>query len=170
MGFGKDGKGVIIREDDIITLATLASKTVVKQDAALVMAEDFRMIKVRSFIHLHGGTFTDNDGPLIIGIANDELTVAEIKECLEANGPLNRNDRIPEERSMRAVFELAMLQFVEGGAVVQQIVETPLESIIRWTFSNPEGWTWFAYNFGGSALATGGVIKLRNKYFGVWVQ
>ncbi len=168
MGFGKDGKGVIIRERDTITLGALNSLAVVKQDNPLVIGDDFRMIKAQILPYLSGATPVENDGPVIIGIADDELSVTEIAECLVAAGPLDRNDNLANERAMRPVFEIAQLPFVDDTSETVQYV-LPLEKVVRWTFSNPEGWTLFAFNNGGSALTTGGVISLLNKFYGVWV-
>ncbi len=168
MGFGKDGKGVIIRERTTISLGTLASNTVVKQDAPLVLGEDFRMIKSEIFAALEGATAAAGDGPIVVGLANDELTVAEIAEAIQVDGPLDRNDRVAEEQAMRAVFPLFQLEFAEQTAK-NSWRYLPFENTIRWTFSNPEGWTLWAVNMGSSALATGGVIQLLNKFYGVWV-
>ncbi len=169
MGFGKDGKGIIIRERTTITLGTLGANTALKQDSPLAILEDFRMIKSEIFASLDGATSVEGDGQIIIGIANDELTAAEIAECLTVDGPLNRNDRVAEEQVMRAVFPLFAIPFKTLASQQGIHDNRPFEDTIRWTFSNPEGWTLFAFNMGSSALTTGGVIQLVNKYYGVWV-
>ncbi len=169
MGFGKDGKGVIIRSYDTITLGALGAPAVKKQDNALVLGEDFRMIKSEIYAHLFGAAFVEGDGPLLIGIANNELTATEIDECLAVDGPLDRNDRLSEERAMRAVFPLFLMPNDVGNNLVEGNYGKPHTDTIRWTFSNPEGWTVFAGNIGTGALTTGGVIILQQKYYGVWV-
>ncbi len=172
MGFGKDGKGVIIRDDDIITLGTLAGQTVVKQDSPLGILEDFRILKQRHWWNLTGGALVDGDGPLIMGICNDELSVGEIGEVMQAGGPLNRNDRERTEFAERGVH-----LFPEGKAMIPFLAQTAdptvtygfFESKHRWTYNNPEGWALFLWNKGAGALTTGGTLRVTSEFYGVWV-
>ncbi len=162
MGFGKDGTGAILREHNAITTGTLASVTAVKQAGAIAIEDDFRIIKVE-YIATQGINNDFGTGEtVVLGIANDELSVAEIAECLVTDGPVDRNDRVQMERAERAVW------------LIDVIGDDPFtvargEKVLRWTFSNPEGWTWFAWNPMADALAASSVINLDMKYFGVWV-
>ncbi len=170
MGFGKDGKGVIIRQFDAFTLSTLGSQTVIKQGNPLVIGEDFRMLKFEIFADIFGATFVDADGPLLLGIADNELSVTEIKECLEANGPLDRNDRVSMEHATRPVWPYFQISNdSSANAHIENSNQMPQEGSPRWTFSNPEGWTWWAYNMGTGALTDAGFIRIEVKYYGVWV-
>ncbi len=170
MGFGKDGRGVIIRQSDVITLGTLGAKTVLKQDTPIVITEDFRMLKAELFVSIVAATFDDLDGPLVIGIANDELSVTEIKECLEAGGPVGRDDAVGNEQALRAVWPIAhIMNAASENSHALMAQQMPLTVKPRWTFSNANGWTIFVYNQGSSVLATGGIIQLLNKFYGVWV-
>ncbi len=170
MGFGKDGKGVIITETDLITLGTLANNTVLKQDSALVLTEDFRIISMELTTVLVGNTAAEN--PISLYLVNDELTVAEIKEAIEVNGPLGRSDRLNQERAERAVFLLGT--FTGGGANVhfhgKDGQNTVVNKTIRWTFSSAQGWSIVAFNHSGAALTTGAVVRFLSKYFGVWLM
>ncbi len=169
MGFGKDGKGVLIRDENLITLGTLGTKTAIKQGTPLPITQDFRMLKQRHWWSLLGATFVDDDGPLLLGIVNDKLTVAQISEAIDAGGPLDRSDRVPEERAMRSVhlFEEMPIKFsqAEDGHPTEGFIEDKY----RWTYSAQDGWAIFAFNMGGGALTTGGIIRLTSMYFGVWV-
>ncbi len=170
MGFGKDGKGVIIRQQDRMVLLTLASKTVIKQDTPPAITEDFRILKTRILPNMEGATDAEADGPIIIGIADDELTVTEIKEALEAT-PLDPNDNVSNERAMRPVFVLGQLEFLAAASAgVLTAPQTPWIDKRPWTYSNAAGWTIFAYNVGGSALATGGIVNFYVEFYGVWVK
>ncbi len=118
------------------------------------------------FAFVEGLTAGDGEG-LTIGIANGELTVAEIAECLIADGPSDRNDRIKQERAERFVKVFGLLNdlqhmFVgENGSRQMQVKP-------RWTFSNPEGWDYFIFN-AGSALTTGSTAKLLQTSYGLWL-
>ncbi len=179
MGFGKDNKGAMWIEGNIITLGTLAANTALKADTQIVLGDDARILAMEGVVH--SINMTADEGPVLVGICNNELTVAEIAEALVIDGPTDRNDRDLTEKVERAVFPMfsvsesgivpiGKFDNVEsvtgvGGSAVQCGYRRPL----RWTFSNPEGWTWFAFNFSGSALTTAGIVRLFTKYFGVWV-
>lgn len=167
MGFGKDGKGAIIRENLQIALSTLADATAIKATSGGLsgdMQEDFRIIKSEIFVYVEGHTQTE--GPITIGICDAELSVTEIAECLDLNGPVDRNDHLNAERVMRPVFELCQI-----GELSLEIPNNnlPIEKTLRWTFPAAEGWDWFAYNDSGAALTTGTIVRIRAKHFGVWV-
>ncbi len=170
MGFGKDGKGVIITHSDIITLGTLANNTALKEDAALVATEDFRLISMEMTAALVGSTATET--PISLYLVNDELSVTEIKESIEANGPLGRSDRLAQERAERAVFLLGT--FLGNGANLHlhgaDAQNTVVKKTIRWSFSNAQGWSVIAFNHSGQALTTGAVVRFLAKYFGVWLM
>ncbi len=172
MGFGKDGTGVIIRDNDQITLGALNANAAIKQANPLVLAEDFRVLKSEHFLTMESATFVAGDGPIVVGIANNELTAAEIAECLNTDGPLNRNDRGNTENAMRAVFPFIQLDFIQkssaGGATEINLGKAVVDTH-RWTYSDPEGFTLFAFNHGGSALTTGGILRNLSTYYGVWV-
>lgn len=168
MGFGKDGKGAIIMENAQIALSTLADATAIKQTSGGIggnLQEDFRILKTEYSVFVEGGT--QGEGPITIGLADNELSVAEIAECLDLNGPVDRNDRDGNEKATRPVWELVSLN---AGDVdnFSDIVQR-MEKKFRWTFSDAEGWTWFAYNDSGGTLTTGVIVRIRAKHFGVWV-
>ncbi len=168
MGFGKDGKGAIIRENVTITVGGLAAVAVIK-GTSLSISEDFRILKTEYFISQSGNWGAVGD-EVIIGFADDELSVGEIAECLNVDGPVDRNDRLAEERVMRAVWSLIDLKGDSTTVVMQPPNDGKfMEHKPRWTFSNPEGWTWFAYNPLSGALTAGAVFIINAKYFGVWV-
>lgn len=167
MGFGKDGKGQILRENCAIALSTLADATAIKATSGGLagnMQEDFRIIKSEIFVYVEGHTV--GEGLITIGLADNELSVAEIAECLDVNGPVDRNDHLNAERVMRPVFEVCQI-----GETTMEIPNEglPLEKTFRWTFPAAEGWCWFAYNDSGAALTTGTIVRIRVKHYGVWL-
>lgn len=166
MGFGKDGKGVMLRSQaNDQALGTLGSGTALKIASApfTSIEEDFRLLKLKWSVALK--SFTSNEGPLYFGIADNELSVAEIAEAIEAAGPTDRNDREGNEEATRPVWLLG--QFVNNDIVP----DTGLfeETVLRWTFSDTEGFTWFVYNQDGTPLTTGALFSHNCTAFGVWV-
>ncbi len=171
MGFGKDNTGVIIREVEQVTLGTLASKTAILGSAKLAITEDFRMLKTKVFASIQDATAVEGDGPMIIGICNGELSASEVTECINAEGPLGPDDAVPRERAERAVFPMFAIGF-QDDASPMHIVNNDGNPIVHknpWTYRNANGWNWFAFNMGGSALTTGGIVHLIATHYGLWV-
>ncbi len=169
MGFGKDGKGVIVRETISTGLGTLAQNAGLLM-GAITMAEDFRILKSE----IMGGIVDlPTTEPEMMGLylVNGELTLAEAEAAIELDGPTNRNDRAAQELAERFVRPVGM--FNRGAAAVgaHLVGENggPVATIKpRWTFPNPEGWDWMVYNF-GAAPTTGGQFNARITHYGVWV-
>lgn len=168
MGFGKDGKGQILRENGAIALSTLGDATVIKSGSSLALTEDFRIVKSEIFVsRINAGAA--GEGPLLFGIASDELTVTEIKEALEADGPLDPEDRLKEERATRPVWVLCQFG---GNNGVDEVPNNGMavEKTMRWTFSSQSGWVFFAYNRSGASLTGSSQVVYDAKHFGVWVR
>lgn len=165
MGFGKDGKGAIIHETNVITLATLADATALLADGGIAIEDDFRILKTEYFVGLNA-VIAVGDGPIYFGIADGDLTIAEIAELLVMTGPLDRNDNTRTERALRPVWLLESFgtntDTGEGNWRKGSIN-------LRWTFSNPEAWNFFAFNQSGGGLVSGNILRYRAKHFGVWV-
>ncbi len=173
-GFGKDGKGVIVRETVTKALVTLAANTgivISGGDIGITLTDDFRILATEYLASLQLATFVAGDGPIELYLANGDLSLADFVESIEATGPLNRNDRDLNEKVMRWSKCLGQIAFVEENAAGGVLL--PADGGVgkitpRWTFSKGVGWQWFAYNT-GQALTTGATVKIRAKHYGVWV-
>ncbi len=172
MGFGKEHTGVIIREQNTQALGALAADTAIKCPS-LAITEDFRILKTELFAHVTGLTAGEGEG-LQIGICNNELTAAEITECITANGPLDPDDRGLEEFATRNCKLLAMS---EQTSLVDSQVNFKADgggymivSKHRWTYSNANGWAFFIYNGKLQAVTTGSAVQFNATHYGVWVK
>ncbi len=169
MGFGKDRKGVIFRQNDEITLLTLGSGSVLTQDNVPATSDSLRIIKSEGSASVSGATLVEGDGPIALYLASNDLTVAEIAAVINPAGggaPLNRDDIVGNDVTMRPVYYLGHMEFVPigvGGSVMMEWSRT-----IRWTFGDSTGFAIVAFNE-GSALTTGGKVSFSHRAFGVWV-
>ncbi len=167
-GFGKDGKGQILNEFDTITLGTLAAQSAIGAGNNYPIGDEFRLISTKFFAVMNG--HTPGEGPILLGIADNELSDAEIGFALSLE-PTDKNDNAALESTHRPVFILGAFNgggttgFIGGAGDGQMGKET-----VRWTFSNPEGWTWFAFNSDPAALTTGTVVTFYARHYGVWVR
>lgn len=169
MGFGKDGKGVIIRESRSQALGTLANGSAILIGTKLGTLERFRMLKAEIYCVVTLVTTGEGSG-YIFGLADGDLTLAEIEGAIESSGPLGPNDSITEAISDRPVWFTGMTD-KESGVTVPFENETGghmMTAKPRWTFGRSKSWNWFIYNQ-GAAPTTGSVASIRCKEFGVWV-
>ncbi len=171
MGFGKDGKGTMIREDVSITLGALANSAGVQGDSPF-LTEDFRVLKTIAQVGGNGVTAGEGAG-LLLFLTNGELSTGEVEQAIELSGPVDRNDRLGTEQAGRYVTLVGYSDVVAGADNIISFRDVNTNSPIltikpRWTFSDPEGWDWFVYNTAG-ALTTGGAVRVIATHYGVWV-
>lgn len=164
LGFGKDGKGVIIRERREITVTSLGARTAIFAGTTLIpLTGGFRMIKIEGSVFWRNPTAGEM---FVIGIASLDLTVQQIEDGLENNGPAQRGDIDEEVNSMRPIYTLGHLQAqTETGHL-----SFDFEKTIRWTFNEGIGYAMFAYNPNTVAVSgNGSTVHVLSKAFGVWV-
>ncbi len=172
MGFGKDGKGAILREQiNGSALGALAAKDGIVVAGGITLAEDFRILKSEITAVVIGLTTGQGEDGLSLHMCNGDLAEADIEECLETNGPLNRSDRDLTERAERFVRKIGVIAGHTADAEHSFVGETNSPMIVvkpRWTFSNATGWKYFVYN-DGVLLTTGATVELMATHYGVWV-
>ncbi len=178
MGFGKDGKGAILREDTTITLAALAADDVVLGSSSLSLDGDFRILKSEIIANIRG--LTGGEGAaLILYMANGDLNAASIEATIEQNGPQARNDRDRQEIAERWVRRIGITGEQSSTVVSTRLFRNEhngglLELKPRWTFVRRRtaadgGWSWAIYN-NGVTLTTGATVHLLATHYGVWVD
>ncbi len=172
MGFGKDGKGAIVVEQRSQALGALGALTGIIVGTKLALIDDFRYLKgeiLAGCVDLQSGE-GDN---LILGIADGNLTLAEIEAALETNGPLSKQDPVGADVAERPVFILGVMhhstdsfyqRFYDAKTGAPMIQGKP-----RWTFGATSSWNYFVYNQADVAIQTGATLLLQSKVFGVWV-
>ncbi len=173
MGFGKDNTGVIIREIvDSGSLGALSARDVLLIPGGVTLVEDFRILKTDLFAIAVGVDSGEGEG-LLLGMANGNLTAAEIEEAVEAQGPVGPSDRIGNERAMRqyhwlgefrhigAITDLSFVPMKNHGAAAQDR--------FRWTYTNTDGWTYFLYMNSPTGIATGWNVAFTASHYGVWL-
>ncbi len=169
MGFGKNGTGVIIRENRVQALGALSASAGVIIGTKLATLERFRMLRnecVASLTALTSGEGT----ALLMVLADGQFTLAEVEAAIEANGPLGPNDTVTEDIADRPVWFSGAVDRETGTEAIfenenggHMLVLKP-----RWTFARTKSWNYIVYNLGDN-LTTGASVRIRSKSFGVWV-
>ncbi len=175
MGFGKDGKGAIVKEQTSITLGALAGQGYAQVNSGVLLDMDFRILRSDITCVVNGLTSTEGNG-LILYMSQGDLTSAEAEVNIEQNGPNRLGDKILEEVASRWVRRVGITQ---GAEVVTEHVFLNkyggglLELEPRWTFRRGRtavdgGWNWGVYN-DGTILTTGATARILATHYGVWV-
>ncbi len=164
--------GVLIREDQQQDLGSLGAGVAILLGTKLNTNEPFRMLKSEISISLRDVPLSLGEH-LIFGLANGDLSVADIKEAIEISGPLSPSDRDKQEAARRFVKLISLWQPPQDGEVrsapFMNDTGGPIITIKpRWTFGEAEGWVWFIYNAGVALTGTPDAV-LRATHYGVWV-
>ncbi len=167
MGFGKDKKGVIFRQRDIISLDSLGATNGVKQDNPPAVIDSLRIIKSEGSGSVATGGTTG--GPVELWLVSDDLSVAEIQEAISSGGgqPLNRGDVVGDARALRPVFYLTQVEMHSATAGAVRAFEW--SETIRWTFGEATAFSLFAFNSGIAAVNASTQLRFNHTAFGVWV-
>lgn len=176
MGFGKDGKGSIVREQTSITLGALALNDAAGANSAVELDMDFRILKSEITAVARGVTSLEGQG-LILYMVQGDLLVADAEATIEVNGPLRMGDRTQIEIAERWVRRVGITvgpTVNETERVFRNETNGALLTINpRWTFrrgrtATEGGWVWLVYN-SGVTITTGVTINLIATHYGVWV-
>ncbi len=156
---------VTIPHTDVITLSTLANNIVIKESNALDLNEDFFCVSMDITASLRGGTA--GEGPIKIGWANDDLSVAEIAEALAA-APLGPASIIERERARRPVRMIGQFTGLSTNEELNDGVTLRVK--VRRLFSSGanKALTMWAQNRTGAGLTGGQVVSLDYRLYGFW--
>ncbi len=148
-----------------ITLGTLAANTGIISDGP-AMTRGGGIISSTFLGGLRG--HTEGEGPVIWGLVRGDLTLAELEEFLELEGPGSPADIVGSERASRGRFIRLMGTLGPGVAECGVDLRNTKMSGFRWAEGDEEGgWATFVYNL-GAALTTGSFFEVLAKHFVRW--
>ncbi len=177
MGFGKDGKGAIVKEFTSFALAGLAGQDLILANAGVSLDQSFRILKTILTATLTGITSLEGAG-LMLYMTTGDLTEPSVEANIEQNGPVSRGDPAATEVAGRwvrlvAVSPNATVNLTErsmlnehGGAI---LTVKPRWTFIRRRTATEGGWNWGIYN-NGVTLTTGTTCRIAATHYGVWVD
>jgi len=134
-------------------LATLASDTAIVNSLTVVAPSAYRAVSIKATWNLVG--LTANEGPITVGYAHDDYTVAEIKEALEAAASIDPGNKIAQEQANRLIRIVGT--FASGAAGLLNDGK-PISTRLNWLIGVGHAVNMFAYNEFPSALTTGAVV------------
>jgi len=149
--------------DTKFSLTTLAATTAVKQDFDNVVNERTLVSSIVATYSLENLTPAAADGPIMVGLAHSDYTVAEIEAVIEATGSWNEGDKVAQEiakRQVRRIGVFADPQLAEQAMVLND--GKPIKTKLNWILLQGQTVAVWAYNMGSSALATTVPVLLIN--------
>ncbi len=159
---GRQRNFVVHRTTVNLGLGALANEGVIAADMT-AFSQDYYAISAEILWSLRSATA--GEGPIYVGLASGDLSVAEIIEALDAS-PISASDRVAKERSTRPVRWAGVFAVIGTDETLNdgKAIKTPL----RFPLANSQNLQVWARNESGSTLTSGQVIEVHGKLYGRW--
>ncbi len=143
-------------------LSTLADGAVLKNDV-MTMGEDIFILSMDTMdtIRAH----TAGEGPIEVGWAHGDLSVAEIAEYLDAD-LTDPDDIIQKERASRPVRSTGIFPGLATNEALNHGNKTRTK--IMKSLGNGHTFSLWARNLSGATLTTGNFVSAVGKLYGKW--
>ncbi len=139
-----------------LATSTLANLVVVKAAIGGTGTQEYKCISTKLMLAMRD--FTAGEGPITVGLAHGDYTVAEIEECLEAESAIDMSDMVAAEQAGRRVRRIAV--FGQQAASVEIINDgRPVRTKLNWKTEGDVPVAIWIYNHSGSALSGGAVLE-----------
>ncbi len=149
-----------IRVDATTTLGALASGVFIT--GILIPTVEQEHFAISMDISVTMGDHTVAQGPLAVGVAHGDYTVAEISEWFNSTGVM-AGDQIALERSRRKIRDICAL---DGEATTEKAFDGSVKRIpLRFKVEDGESVNIWAMNQDDDPLTTGTFIRVYGKYF-----
>lgn len=152
----------VLQVDIGMVLSTLADNTALAL-AMTALADDFWFVSGDLTWVLRGGSA--GEGPIHVGIANGDLSVAEIKEAITAS-PVSRSDIVEREEAGRPVRKVGSFPGLSTNEALND--GKPIRTKISMYLAEEKELVAYAFNSSGGALTGGQVIEVYGSLYGVW--
>ena len=143
------------RVDEEVPLGTLVTKTAVVASFDEVVDDATLVSSIVGKWAIEG--LTAGEGPIEVGVAHGDYTLAEIEEYLENTGSWNESDKVQSrEVARRLVRSVGILSSDEDMINDGKPVKTKL----NWLLNEGQTLDLWAYNISTGQLTTGAIVHL----------
>ncbi len=160
----QNSKFQVLKVNAILSLGALAAETAIVQ-ALTQLADDFWAQSCD--LSWAWDSATAGDGPIGLGIANGDLSVAEIKEAVNAS-PVSRSDIVNREHARRPIRQVGQLFGVAGSSMFMLQDGKQVRTKIAMYMAEGTELNAYVFNLGGVALTTGSAIRIYGNIYGEW--
>ncbi len=148
-----------VRVTPELALLTLASDTALVVSMTGAATSTYRCMSLKGTWAINNLVTTE--GPITVGFAHSDYTVAEIKECLEAFAAIDQGNKISNERSNRLVRIVGVL----NGTMPRLNEGRPIKTRLNWLITIGDEVKPFAYNESTAALTTGALLHFAGDMY-----
>ncbi len=135
-------------------LGTLASQTGILA-ASQVVSERTLVSSIDCIYALAGMTAGDNIGPIEVGVAHSDYSLAEVEACLERTNSWKEEDKIAAELSSRLVRKIGVFEVPSTTGESFTLNDgKSIKTKLNWILNAGQGLNFYFYNTGGQPLAT----------------
>ncbi len=147
-----------------IAIGTLATDTALTSAISNTSPSAYRAISVIATWAL-AGVMDSTEGPLTVGYAHSDYTVAEIKECLEAAASIDMGNKIAMEQGNRLIRIVGVLPARSGGSFLND--GKPIKTRLNWLITQGDTVNVFVFNENTAVFTTGAVLNLQGD---LWIK
>ncbi len=141
-----------INED--VSLGTLAANTGVLESTPAV-SERTLVSSIVNRYTLSGMTAGDNIGPIMVGVAHGDYTLAEVEEWIELGSSWAEANLITRETSDRKIRRIGVFDTPATAGQSYTLNDgKAIKTKLNWILNAGQGLNFFFYNLGSSPLAT----------------
>ncbi len=164
----KDRNFVAIPFQSQLSLGTLADLTAVRISLTSgVLLEDLFIISIDATVVLR--EHTAGEGPIYVGFAHTDYTVAEIKEALDVDALLGPSKKIEGEQARRLVRRWGTFRGADTTEIIALANGGNKRYRVGWTQQDGALVQGYIFNTSGAALTTGSVIEMDGVIYGRWL-
>ncbi len=156
-----------VRINSFVLPAALVAGGVVAGSITDAVTSPLRIVSARLTYNMSDVPQVSDDGHEF-GLAHGDYTAAEVKECLDASGGINKNDKIAMERTnrlVRTIGTMAGQQSVDGGRSYNQ--GEPEKTKLNWYVGVGETLAIWIRNSSDTTWASGSNLNVLGT---LWVK
>ncbi len=149
-----------------MALSTLADNSVLKTAIQAAFTRRFRVAYLKGTWIIRGGTSTE--GPLVVGLAHSDYTIAEIQEATDVS-VISSSEKIANERRRRLVRKVGAFKMFESNEQLQG--DRGSEKVftrLNWPIEEDFSLDLWAQNRSGATLTTGAILEFDGQLVGNW--
>ncbi len=151
-----------VRVSPTLALSTLGAATAIKTGLTGVATSPYRIISAKLTYNQLG--LTPSEGPITVGLAHSDYTVAEIAEAIGSTASINPADMISRERAKRLVRVIGTFRSEANNDLRNG---EPIKTRLNWAIPIGVEVSLFAFNTGSAVLTTGTIIACEGS---LWVK
>jgi len=149
-----------VRVTPTLALGALATVTAITTGMSGVADGAYRCVSIKATWALK--ELATDEGPVIVGYAHSDYTVAEIKEAIEASAAISIGNKVAQEQANRLVRQVGI--FMENGSLNDG---EPITTKLNWFIPIGDEVNLFVYNDDTVVLAATARIQVNGN---MWVR